>query len=206
MRTIIYVDGFNLFYRALKRTAYKWLDLKALFATILHHRHQITAIKYFTARVSGKYDPQSPIRQQTYLRALQAHIPEMSVIYGHFLTHNVRMPLAQPTNTARFAQVIKTEEKGSDVNIAVHLVNDAWRDAFDCAVIVSNDSDLAEAVRIVRQERGKTVGVIMPGKGFPSKELIQYAQFVKHIRTGTMKGCQLPNPIPTTRIHKPADW
>jgi uncharacterized LabA/DUF88 family protein len=47
-------------------------------------------------------------------------------------------------------EVWKNEEKGSDVNLALHLLNDAWQDAFDCAVVVSNDSDLAEALRMVK--------------------------------------------------------
>ncbi len=57
MRTSIYVDGFNLFYRTLKKTPYKWLDLKSLFTKILDSKNEVNAIKYFTARVSGKWDP-----------------------------------------------------------------------------------------------------------------------------------------------------
>ena len=49
-----------------------------------------------------------------------------------------------------FTQVYKTEEKGSDVNLALHVLNDAWLDQYDCAVIVSNDSDLAESLRLVK--------------------------------------------------------
>jgi hypothetical protein len=49
-------------------------------------------------------------------------------VKGSFLTHTVTAPLAQPNGGQRFAQVLKTEEKGSDVNLAVHLVNDAWLD------------------------------------------------------------------------------
>ena len=47
--------------------------------------------------------------------------------------------------------IYKTEEKGSDVNLALHLLNDAWLNAFDCAVIVSNDSDLAPALKMVKE-------------------------------------------------------
>ena len=65
MRTIVYVDGVNLYYSVLKRTPYKWLDLKAVFQKILAPHHDIVKIKYFTARVSGKTDPKQPIRQQT---------------------------------------------------------------------------------------------------------------------------------------------
>jgi uncharacterized LabA/DUF88 family protein len=206
MKTFVYVDGFNLFYRCLKKTSYKWLDLKTLFSSILDPKHQIESIKYFTAKVSGRQDPKSPIRQLAYVRALQAHIPEISIIYGHFLSHNVWMPLVTPVGTKRFAEVIKTEEKGSDVNIAVHLVNDAWHDRFECAVIVSNDSDLVEAVKIVRHEHQKVIGVIIPGTSNPSKELIQHANFVKHIRTGVLQASQLPLQIPGTNIHKPSGW
>ena len=60
------------------------------------------------------------------------------------------------------AQVIKTEEKGSDVNLAVHLLNDSWLDVYDCAVVVSNDSDIAEAMRLARHHHGKLIGLITP--------------------------------------------
>ena len=40
--------------------------------------------------------------------------------------------------------MIRTEEKGSDVNLAVHLLNDGWMNACDCAVVFTNDSDIAE--------------------------------------------------------------
>ncbi len=52
MRTLVCVDGFNLYYGALKGTAWKWPDLPALFAKILQPHHDILTIKYFTARVS----------------------------------------------------------------------------------------------------------------------------------------------------------
>ena len=76
MRTYVYVDGFNLYYGALKGTAWKWLDLPALFAAVLQPHHDILAVKYFTARVSGTPADQSkPQRQDVYLRALQHYRP-----------------------------------------------------------------------------------------------------------------------------------
>lgn len=206
LRTYIYVDGFNLYYRALKDSPYKWLDLKALFTNILNPQNEILEIKYFTALVSGKIDPDQPIRQKTYLRAIQKHIPEFSIYYGHFLSHVVSAPLATPTPNQRFVDVIKTEEKGSDVNLAVHLLNDSWLDRFDCAVVVSNDSDLAESLRFVKEQHGKVIGLITPGKGHPSKELMKYANFVKRIRKGILAKSQLPDTIPGTSIHKPKSW
>ena len=206
MRTIVYIDGFNFYYGAVKGTSFKWLDLQALCRALLAPHHQLVGIKYFTAKVSGRGDPQRPQRQETYLRAIRAHIPLLSVHHGHFLTHAVSMPLAQPLNGRRTATVYKTEEKESDVNLAVHMVNDAWADACDCTVLLSNDSDLAEALRVCK-ERGKMIGLLCPTRAaHPSAELMKHADFVKRIRARVIENSQLPNPIPGTSIHKPIAW
>ncbi len=212
MRTYIYIDGFNFYYGAVKDTPYEWLNIKKLFESLLAPAHQILSIKYFTAIVTGKIDPDQPIRQKTFIRALKKFIPEISVYYGEFLSHNVFKPLAYPIdqNTfgkkIKFVNVIKTEEKGSDVNLAVHLLNDAWLDHYDCAVIVSNDSDLAESLRLVKEQHKKKIGLITPGKTHPSRELLKYADFTKRIRKGVLGASQLPDPIPGTTIHKPKIW
>ena len=207
MRTIIYIDGFNFYYRAVKNTPYKWLDFKSLFGKLLSKEHVIIEIKYFTALVSGKGNPKKPLNQQTYLRALKSFIPELNIYLGHFLSDEVFAPLAEPTPTASKVKIIKTEEKGSDVNMAVHVVNDAWLNNYDCAVVVSNDSDLAESMRIVKlYHPTKKVGLIMPGEGHPSKELMKHADFIKRIRTGILKISQLPNQIPNTNFTKPNTW
>ena len=207
MRTIIYIDGFNFYYRAVKNTPYKWLDFKSLFQKLLSSNHQIIQIKYFTALVSGKQNPNKPIKQQTFLRALKSFIPEIKIFYGHFLTHEVFAPLAEPMENIRTVKIIKTEEKGSDVNIAVHILNDAWLNNYHCAIVVSNDSDLAESMKLVKEYHpNKILGLIMPGKGHPSKELMKHADFVKRVRTGILELSQLPNPIPGTNIYKPKDW
>ena len=83
-RTIVYIDGFNLYFGALKNTPYKWLDLEKLFQKLLGEKHSITQIKYFTARISprpGNLD--SPERQKLYLKALE-HFPLIQIHYGHF--------------------------------------------------------------------------------------------------------------------------
>ena len=213
MRTLIYIDGFNFYYRAVKGTPYKWLDFKSLFTHLLDKEHKIERIKYFTAIVTGKIDPRQPIRQKTFIRALQKHIPELEVYYGQFSTHIRVLPLAHNLKQKNlkdrmfYLPVIRTEEKGSDVNLAVHLLNDAWSNEFDCAVVVSEDSDLAEALKLVSQQKNKTIGVINPRLGNnPPKTLKQYATFYKVIRKGVLKISQLPDPIPGTTIRKPSEW
>jgi len=39
-------------------------------------------------------------------------------------------------------KVLVFEEKQSDVNIAVYMLDDAWRNNLDQAVLCSNDTDL----------------------------------------------------------------
>ena len=208
MRTSIYVDDFNLYYRALKGTPYKWLDIKLLLANLLQPQNKIVEIKYFTAIVSGIFDANQPIRQKTYIRAFESYIHEITMHYGHFLSHAVNAPKAPLTSPLSFTKIYKTEEKGSDVNLAVHILNDAWLDKYDCAVIISNDSDLAEPLRVIRkQHKDKIIGLLSPViKGHPSNELQKYAHFVKRIRKGALKISQLPDKIPSTKIHKPESW
>ncbi|MCY4446577.1 MAG: NYN domain-containing protein [Rhodobacteraceae bacterium] len=80
IRTYIYVDGFNLYYGAVKGTQYKWLDLTSLFRSILNSNHQILKIKYFTARVDERpKDTKKPERQNVYLRALQTHCVDIEI-------------------------------------------------------------------------------------------------------------------------------
>jgi len=175
----IYVDGFNLYYGALKRTPYKWLDLGKL-AQIMLPTDTIQEIHYFTARVSSRpYNPTSAHDQGLYIRALKT-VPNLQIKYGHFLTHWVPMYLTGIT-PAQKVWVDETEEKGSDVNLASHLLRDAYGKRFELAVLITNDSDLAEPVRIVVQEIGLPIGILNPHQ-FHSRELRQYATFVKRIR------------------------
>lgn len=205
MKTRGYVDGFNLYYRCLKNSRYKWLDLKKLFQVLLKPDNQITEIHYFTARVSLRPDDAlAPQRQKIYLKALEAYTPEIKIHYGHFLQNKTRMCNANPPpNTV---EVIKTEEKGSDVNLAVHLLNDAWLDNFECGVVVSNDSDMSESMRLVRKHHpDKILGLINPVQR-TSNQLKQYAHFTRTIRNSALKASQLPDPIPRTNLRKPNNW
>lgn len=111
--------------------------------------------------------------------------------------------------TGKTVAVHKTEEKGSDVNLAAHLINDAWKGRFKAAVVVSNDSDLAEAIRIVRQERKLPVGIMNPQRRSKKRMAVQLARVASfHVRlsTGDLAAAQLPNPIPGTSLSKPASW
>jgi uncharacterized LabA/DUF88 family protein len=205
--TSVYIDAFNLYYGALKNTPYRWLNLESLCHTYLPDNN-ITAIKYFTAKVSARpNDAQQPTRQQAYLRAI-ATLPTVSIIYGHYLSHTVLARLAEPPATGNaFVKIIKTEEKGSDVNLATHLLHDAHLNNFDVAVVISNDSDLLEPIRLVRAELGKKVGILNPQRK-ASRAILPHIDFIKKIREGVLRNCQFS---PTLRdaqgtINKPTGW
>src|SRR5579864_1848589 len=88
----VYVDGFNLYYGAVKRSPFKWLDLLALCTRMLPNDN-IQSIEYFTAIVSARpNDPDVPVRQQVYLRALRT-LPKSTITFGKFLTHSVPLML-----------------------------------------------------------------------------------------------------------------
>jgi uncharacterized LabA/DUF88 family protein len=208
MRTSVFVDGFNLYYGAVKGTPYKWLNLLDM-AQRLFPNDTVVSIKYFTAIVSARpNDPGKPNRQLMYLRALRT-LPGLQIILGSFISHTVPMVLAgSPPHQPQFATVIKTEEKGSDVNIAAHLVNDAHRGVFEHAVLVSNDSDLAEPIRIVTQELGLPVTVVNPHRHKTSWTLVQHATSTKRLRAGLIRTSQFP-PImrdAAGTFHRPAAW
>lgn len=82
-RTIVYIDGFNLYYRALKGTPHKWLDIEAMSRAALPHTCAIERINYYTAHISGRVDAGAPRRQHAYLRAI-ATLPKVAIHYGNF--------------------------------------------------------------------------------------------------------------------------
>lgn len=210
MRTVIYVDGFNLYFRALKSQSYKckWLDIQAACTALLSAENEVVGLKYFTARVSGTVrDPHKATHQQLYIRALRQVTPNFEVVYGQFATHEVEKSLVTPINGTRRVKVYETTEKGSDVNLAVHMLNDAWQNKYDCAVLVSGDSDLAEAVRLVKtNHRKKIVGVISASKSGMSRELVKECNFIRALTPTLIANSQMPDPIPNSTIRKPSDW
>lgn len=207
MKTNIYIDGFNLYYGAVKGTPYRWLDIAKLCQLLLPN-NSIHRIRYFTALVQSRpNDPQQGQRQQTYIRALQT-IPNLTVHYGHFLSSSVRMTLTNPSAVGpRTVEVVKTEEKGSDVNIATFMLVDAFDGDYETAVVVSNDSDLALPIHFVRQKFGCPVGLLNPHKN-PSRTLLKAVTFYKPIRVGALRASQLPSRLKDVRgtITKPMTW
>ena len=229
MRTTVYVDGFNLYHSALEaRPQFRWLDLHALAVNALDGAHTVTRVRYFTARVKGvDGDQGGPQRQDIYTRALECHCPNISVHWGRFVQREKWKRLVEsmtrcfspcPTKVLTWHR----EEKGSDVNLAVHLLNDAWRDAYDCAVLLSDDSDLAEPLSLVRA-MGKRVVLLTPislqgrqgrtpntSERVPARDLLKHADGYRHLSVKHLAVSQLPDPVVNPknnrRYARPKTW
>lgn len=178
---------------------WKWLDLRSLAQQLLRSHSGWTSaiaarVVYCTARISGASNQSGQRDQDVYLRALRVAGAVDHIEYGTYVTRVATNPLAKrdrkgrpvlvhpdwpvmvqdkagaPLPEARFmASVARREEKGSDVNVASHLLLDVLSGAVDAAVVISNDSDLAFPVKQARLR--VPVGLINPTKNYPAGAL-----------------------------------
>ncbi len=229
MKVNVYIDGFNFYYGAVKGTSYKWLNLRAFCEQSLPG-HTVHRIKYFTAQVSARAnDPDQPVRQQTYWRALRT-LERFYIHKGNFRERKKTLPLhsddplAPPPPQMKFVEALVSEEKGSDVNLATELLSDAFRNDFEAAVIISDDSDLISPIKAVRQHMQLQVAVLNPQLEFDSRGKKRYRKdlahaatagkpetqwFYQHIDRSLLTTCQFPDPIVDKDgrpIRKPQTW
>jgi 6-hydroxy-3-succinoylpyridine 3-monooxygenase len=205
-RSIVYIDGFNLYYGALKDTPYKWLNLERYFRLLLSGQ-DIQKIRYFTARVIGS----DVIDQDVYLSAL-ATLPLVDIILGQFKRKQIQglcpsCPLPDP-------QVFSTyEEKRTDVNIAIWMLHDAYENLCDRLVLVTGDSDLVSAIAMVKDRcPEKTISVYIPARNKirgAAVELRSIADKNKTLPLNILPAAQFPAEITTGAgivIRKPSSW
>lgn len=202
-RLIVYVDGFNL-YNGLHdkwRHRYLWLDLEAL-ARALRPRSQLVAVRYFTAPVLS--DPYAASRQSAYVAALRArsgHI--LQVTQGRYQSKQVACRQCGSVRT-------RYEEKETDVNIAVSIVEDAFVGRMDAALVVSADSDLVPAIKAARRVRPDLfIAAAFPPERFSSElKTLMPASF--HIGAASIRQSMLPETVtdPQTGLvwSRPVKW
>ena len=153
-RANVYVDGFNLYYGALMRTPVKWLNLERYF-NLLRTDDTIQHIHYFTAEITGN----RRANQQTYLRALRT-LSRVTITLGEFKRQKFKCKVPGCTNPGkrRYRDYV---EKQTDVALAVRMVEDAFDDRCDTFVLVTNDTDVTPAIRMIRNR-------------FPKKRIVVY--------------------------------
>lgn len=218
---------------------WRWLDLKDLASNLIATHSQwhdpvIATVTYCTARVSGAGNPVGQREQDIYLRALKRSGSVTQISYGNYVARVATAPLAtagrngkpiisrpqwplmvqdgaeQDVPDARFmASVARREEKGSDVNVASHLLIDVLTHAVDAAVVISNDSDLAYPITLARDR--VPIGLVNPTKGYRAGKLAgEHTDGVGNhwwyqMQTSDWYAHQFP-PTVGPRIIKPQEW
>ncbi len=217
MKTIIYIDGYNLYYGLLRRSPHKWLDLYTLFQSHVLQDVDVLEVRYYTAPVLARMsdDTESPQRQRTYLQALRKHAPsKVTIIEGKMIAatpfSRLVHPIAEAPNIQK-VQVYSFEEKQSDVNMAVDMVVSALTNACEQIVVCSNDSDLKAAFANIKQHSPHIkLGLVAPVKGEGaraiSQDLSQLADWAKALSPVHLAKAQLPEKIYGTAIRKPNTW
>ncbi len=228
MKTIIYVDGYNLFYGCLKHSADKWLDIrKLLFDRIVRVQDpssELLKIKYFTAPIRAKiatHGQAAAHAQQAYHRALQQLYPDtIEIVQGYYSLEKANLlEFIRPPDKGRRVSVWRLEEKKTDVNIALEAYRDALKVDVAQQVFVSNDTDIAPVVQALKEDFPKKVrlGVIFPirdprsanGHRPGNNSLSCHADWTRgHITDTELSESQLPSRIPTKKkpIFKPDYW
>jgi hypothetical protein len=111
----------------------------------------------------------------------------------------------------RTVDILDTEEKGTDVNLAAYLLMDGVDRDYEQAVVISNDSDLALPIRMVRDKLGLPVGIVNPNldqKAVTPRELTAAATFIRRLRPNTLRNSQFPPQLRDAKgiISKPEEW
>lgn len=226
-KTIIYIDGYNLYYSRLKNTPFKWLDVVALFRDqILMPQDpaaEVVAVKYFTAPVMASYarhGADSANAQTQYLRALQAKHDCFEVINGFHIFERTALPAyvdGKAPDKNNLASVWMIEEKQTDVNLSLQVLRDAIKGLCNQVVICSNDSDVEPVLKLLASDAPDVrVGLVLPlrepgtsQQRFSNKRLTGKADWVRHyIRDEELVTSQLPHNVTTKKkpAGKPAHW
>jgi 6-hydroxy-3-succinoylpyridine 3-monooxygenase len=232
LRTRLYVDGYNLYYGCLKNTPHKWLDPLALVERILpsvlyeqdgiptHSEFCTPAIKYFTAPILSAFAraEDSVLCQSQYHTALRGQLGrKLRIITGY---HDARPARAhavvegKPAGKSPLVDIWKLEEKQSDVALALHAFCDAVLDEIDQVVVMTNDSDFAPAMQMIRQHTSVVLGLIAPvregdGGSRVNRELNKHAHWTRtHILDEEFSESQLPPMVrlKSGAVHKPLSW
>lgn len=203
-RVSCFIDGLNLYHAisALRRPELKWTDLRALSKVFLKsHSEELNQVFYFSAYAEHVSDASQKC-QKAYIRALE--LTGVKTVLGHFKKKDRNCPSCSH-------KWVGHEEKESDVNIALFLLDLAYQNSFDRALVISNDSDLVPAIKMVRKRfPDKRVTTVAPPHYFHSRELIEVSSDKTKVRPEHLERSLLP-PVVTDAsrlivVPRPAEY
>lgn len=192
-RVIAYIDGFNLYFGLKSKgwRRYYWLDLRSLVLNLLKPTQRLVELKYFTARISSSTrHAEKQKRQNTYLEAVET-MQDTRIYYGHYLQKSQTCFRCGATWDSH-------EEKMTDVNIAVEMLNDASDDLLNTALLISADSDLTAPVEAIRNRFPDKRVVLACPPNRQSKRLESSANGCFRIGRKKIQDSQFPD-----EVHKP---
>lgn len=215
LRTIAYVDGYNLYYGRLQGTPYKWLNLHSMIRRVLHIQNpafELVQVKYFTSPVLGSLATRgadSVAAQNAYLRALEAS--GVVISKGRHQLEPGRSPRfvdGMKANRSDTVAVWHLDEKETDVRLALAMYRDACRSEMDQAVLVGSDTDMVPTLEMLKADFGLPTGLILPrhpdSKRPPAGSLQTLANWTRqHLLDAELAESQFKPRIPTRK--KPAD-
>jgi NYN domain len=199
LRAGFYVDGFNLYHAidSLRSEAenrlphLKWLDLRKLCALFIDKKTEVIerilwCSAYPTKTVQTDADKQALQRHRAYVKALEA--TRVEVLMGHFNYPTIDCPLKGCDK-----QYVKPNEKCTDINLALHAVDDALFGKVDVVYIMSADSDQAATASFIRQRKPdlKIVAIAPPGREH-SQDILSYTSSDSTISLDNLEACLLP--------------
>ena len=185
-RVIVYIDGFNLYFgmRDAGWNQFFWLDVYKMAENILPPQTKLVGVNYFTSRISRP--PGKQKRQVNYIEAVETTPAE--IIFGKYQNEPFYCEFCDQ-------EITLSKEKMTDVNIAVHMVVDAFQSNFDIALLVSGDSDLAPPVsEILRLFPEKKIIIAFPPKR-KSYELESVATNNFILTRNNLKDSQFPESV-----------
>jgi hypothetical protein len=183
-RAAVYVDGFNLYHAidALDRDYLKWLDLGALARTVAPRSQVIRRLTWCTAfRPSARHEV---ARHQAYHDALKAR--GVNCLTGHFVIYS------DGCNACGHMWTVG-EEKQSDVNLALSVLDDAHENRFDVCYLVTTDGDHAATARFLKERfpQKRLVIVTPPGRR-ANRTLLEFADAQAEITIPQLERSLLP--------------
>lgn len=164
-----------------------WLDLKTLSKKFIRPvSEELTNVFYFSSHAFHIAETEQQ-RQKLYTRALE--LRGVKVVLGQFKEKDHRCPQC-------FHRWKGHEEKETDVNIALALLDLAYQDFFDRAIVITNDSDLAPAILKTRERfPHKKITIVAPSPYNHSNELIKASTDKSKIRFEFLEKCLLPEVV-----------
>jgi uncharacterized LabA/DUF88 family protein len=223
VNTIVYIDGYNLFYGRLKHTQYKWLNLFLLFDQYIlkpqNPRSKLLSVKFYTANIQTKFasqGAQAGIAQQRYHQALLSpRTPPVEIIKGNYASSKATpLRYKQPPDKNDRVETWKLEEKQTDVNIALDIYRDACLENIEQIVLCTSDTDIVPALQYIKTDFPNiTIGIVFPrvqkDRRAITKSLADNAHWIRRsITDAELAASQFPDRVATNKkpVDKPSYW